>query len=237
MIALLAPLFQGEWTAYGETLACAARWPAGAIPVARLTHDAALLRHTIVRYAAQLGVDGGDLRPAASAWSLAYLGALLPPAAAAASVLQHAFPLGAAHLALTQDALGAPARFHLLDEGSAMPGSPTHLRYDPLLRDHLAPLFDALGGQTRLPLKILWANAARKLDEVLLQALALTDGADRVAMDRKLLLHRPADADGRANPLYGLPGPLHRHCCLRYRLPDQGYCGACPHAARLPHPG
>jgi ferric iron reductase protein FhuF len=237
MIALLAPLFQGEWAAYGETLACAPRWPAEAIPVARLCQDTAMLRQTIARYAARLGVDGdggADLRPAASAWSLDYLGALLAPAAAAASVLQHAFPLGAADLALTLDRLGAPARFHLVDQGRALPGSPTLERYGPLLREHLAPLFEAIGGQTRLPPKILWANAARKLDEVLVQALALTGGAPRVGIDRDQLLHRQAHADGGANPLYGRPSPLHRHCCLRYQLPGQSYCGACPHAAHRP---
>lgn len=243
MMPLLAPLFQGDWTAYGEALACAPCWPADALPVTRLIGggDGGLLPGVMRRHAAHLGVRDGDLRAAASSWSLDYLGALLPAAAAAASLLQHRLPLRADEMALSLDQHGAPVRFHILHEGSAMPGSPTATRYGPMLDQHLAPLFDAIHRHTRLPHKILWANAARHLDAIFAQALDLSGNAAPVALDRDMLLRRAAGADGRANPLHGrqrrvVPaGPttraetvLHRECCLMYRLPEQSWCGACP---------
>lgn len=241
MIPLLAPLFQGEWAAHGETLDCAIQWPAGAIPVSRLASDGPLLNDAIRRYATHLGVAGNDLRAAASAWSLDYLWALLPATAAAASVLQHSFPMRADDVALSLNAVGAPARFHIRHEGHAMPGAPTAARYGPLLEAHLDPLFKAIGRQTRLAQKILWGNAARYLEAILDQALALTGDAKHIAADREMLLQRPTHPDGRTNPLYGRQRTsmriedgaaatvtLHRQCCLFYRLPGQGYCGACP---------
>lgn len=241
MIPLLAPLFQGEWADYGETLACAPQWPTGAISIIQLSSDDILLGHILRRYATQLGVTGNDLRAAASAWSLDYLWALLPPLAAAASVLQHRFPMHANDVAVNLSDKGTPVRFHIAHEGHPMPGSPTGARYDALLEDHLGPLFMSISRQTRLAPKILWGNAARHLEAIFDQVLELTGHAEHVATDRKALLQQPTHADGRPNPLYGLQQTsvrnengvaatitLHRQCCLFYRLPGQGYCGACP---------
>lgn len=241
MIPLLAPLFQGELAAHAETLDCAARWPAGSIPVSRLASGDPLLGDVLRRYAAHLGVTGSDLRAAASAWSLDYLWALLPAVSAAASVLQHCFPMHPDDVALSLNDAGAPVCFHITHEGRAMPGSPTAARYDSLLDGHLAPLFKAIGGQTRLAQKILWGNAARYLEAILDQALALTGHAGHIATDRETLLQYPTRADGQPNPLYGRQRisthvengvaasiTLYRQCCLLYRLPGQGYCGACP---------
>lgn len=249
MIPLLAPLFKNEWTAYGEAIACAPEWPQGAIPVAQLLQDDdSTLADAIRCHATHLGVVG-DLRAVASAWSLEYLGALLRPAAAAASVLQHRFPLRAADLAVTLNGIGTPARFHIRHLGLAMPASAPLARYAPLLDEHIAPLFSAIQRHTRLPQRILWGNAARQLDAILGQALALTVHAAHVAMDREQLLQEPTWDDGRANPLYfrqrtapsagaeieieaeadvsaGIK--LHRQCCLLYRLPAESWCGACP---------
>jgi len=241
MIPLLAPLFQGEWAAYGETLDCASRWPAGAVPVSRLASDDALLGNAIRRYATHLGVTGNDLRAAASAWSLDYLWALLLPVAASASVLQHRLPMHADDVAVSLGDTGAPIRFHIVHEGHPMPGSPTGARYDTLLEDHLGPLFTAINRQTHLAPKILWGNTARYLEAILDQALELTGNAEHVATDRTTLLQQPAHPGGHPNLLYGRQRAsariengvaatitLHRQCCLFYRLPGQGYCGACP---------
>lgn len=241
MIPLLSPLFQGDWAAYAETLHCAAEWPAGAVPVARLLRSDPLLDTTIRRYAAHLNVSGHDLRAAASAWSLDYLWALLPATAAAASVLQHVFPMRAEDVALSLNSFGAPVRFHIRHAGRPAPASPPAFRYGPLLDAHLDPLFQAISRQTRLAQKVLWGNTARYLEAVLDQALALTGNAEHVALDKKTLLQLPARPDGTPNPLFGrqrtfvrtkdgatAPLLLHRQCCLFYRLPEQGYCGACP---------
>jgi ferric iron reductase protein FhuF len=241
VIPLLAPLFQGEWAAYGETLACAPQPPADAVPVAALLHDAALLDGVLRRHARHLGVQGSDLRAVASAWSLEYLWALLPPVVAAASVLQHGFPVRAEDTAVSLDEDGEPVRFHIAGEGRALPGTSTAARFDGLLWQHLEPLFDAVSRQSRLPRKVLWGNAARYLELILDEALHLTGHAGPVAADSAALLHSAAWPDGRANPLHArlrkvvriadgaaAPPRLHRQCCLSYLLPGQDYCEACP---------
>lgn len=238
---LLSPLFRGEWATYGEALVCSAHGPAGALQVSRLIRDEPLLADLIRQHARHLGIKGDDLRAAASAWSMDYLSALLPPVAAAASVLQHVFPMRAEHVAVELNDAGTPTRFHIAQVGASMAGEPMAVRYGPLLWHHLEPLFAAITRQTRLPEKILWANAARYVQIILDQALALTGNAPHVAADHRALLNEPRWPDGRPNPLYarqretrriedGAPVTirLHRQCCLYYRLPGHSFCGACP---------
>ena len=249
MIALLEPLFQGERRAYGESLSCAPRFPPDALPISQLVADPTLLARTVRRYADRLGTD--DLRPAASAWSYSYLGALLPPLAAAATLLRHRFPAHADDMAVALDQHGGVAGFHICSLGDAVAGADTLECYDALLRGHLAPLFAQLGRQSGLAQKILWGNVARLLDTLLAEAAQFAaahgeaNGAAAVARDRARLLDAPEWA-GAVNPLHmrqramqrpagagaiareGQPPVLHRQCCLYHLLPGQGYCGACP---------
>lgn len=240
MIPLLAPIFRGEWAAYGEALACAPQPPAGAVRLSELIADDHLLAGLLQQHARHLRVRRPDLRPVASAWSMYYLNALLPPVAAAASLLQHVFPMAPAQVWLVLGEGAVPQRFHITHEGGALPDAATSERYAVLLRDHLAPLFEQLTRLTRVAPKILWGNAARYLEPVLEQALALGGHMPAVAADLNHLLHQPRWA-GRDNPMFGVrrqvarlhagvPAPLvlHRQCCLYYLLPDEGYCDACP---------
>lgn len=241
MISLLTGLFPGAWAPYAETLVCAASWPAEAIPLLDLVQHDTLLGQLIGDYAAHLGVTGSDRRAPASAWSQAYLWALLPPVTAAASVLQHRFPMRSSEVAVTFNTLGRPLQFHILQEGAPALGRSVSARYGPLLEEHLAPLFLAISRQTRLPLKILWGNAARYLDDIFEQALTLTGHAPHVAGDRQQLLRTATGPDGRPNPLYGRRRvvtcrdagietslALYAQCCLYYRLSGKDYCRACP---------
>ncbi|GLS06336.1 ferric iron reductase FhuF [Chitiniphilus shinanonensis] len=239
MIPLLQPLFRGDWAAYAEPLVCAPP-PADAIPLARLLDDGDLLDDILARQARRRGVVGPDRRAVASAWAMDYLWALLPGAAAAASVLQHCFPLAPDEVSLRCDADGTPLTFYLPHEGHALPGSETLTRYGPLLHRHLAPLFDALAARARLPRKIAWGSAARYLEGILDQALGQIGPLPQLLADRALLLAQPMWPDGARNPMHarqrsvpcpnGGPAPftLHRQCCLYYLLPGEGYCGACP---------
>lgn len=238
MIPLLAPLFSGAWAPYGETLICEEEPPADAIPIAALVSDDRLLLRLLTVYAQHLGVVGGDLRAVASAWSYTYLWALLPPVTAAASVLQHCFPMRAADVALGVSEAGNPAQFYIAQEGSRLPRASTQARYSALLDAHLAPLFCAIARQTGLPPKILWGNTARYLESIFEQLLALTGDAATIVADKNALLGVSRQADGRVNPLYGrqrrviskdgVTSALHRQCCLFYRLPGRDYCEACP---------
>lgn len=236
MIPLLEPLFQGELAAHGEKLRCAHVVPAGAVRVADLAQSPALLADVLQRNARLRGITeatGRDLRPVASAWSLEYIAMLLPPVMAAASVLQHVFPIAAEHTWVRLDAHGAPLGFHIRHPGASRHGAVTGERYAPLLQQHLAPLFAALSGLTRLAPKILWSNAARLMEPVFDMALAATGDAPSIAQDRQQLLHSAAwPYDLNANPLQGRPRhatvKLHRECCLNYLLPHEHHCNACP---------
>ncbi|CDG82371.1 siderophore-iron reductase FhuF [Janthinobacterium agaricidamnosum] len=239
MIALLEPLFQGPWRPYGSTLSCGPPAPHG-LAVSRLLDEPGLLDRLLRGHARRLGTD--DLRPAASSWSNAYLEALLPPVAAAATLLHHLFPATAADMALTLDQHGAPAAFHIATLGARQAGAGAHRRYHALLDGHLAPLFAQLRRRSGVPEKILWGNVARLLDNLLREAAALPGAAGAMAAsDSAALLDEPQRPDGSRNPLYTRPRrvllarpggqqcvTLHRQCCLYYLLPGEGYCGRCP---------
>lgn len=248
MIALLEPLFRGDLAPHGEALHCAPQPPTDALHVAELVRSPELLGRVLGLHASHLGVEGKDLRAVASSWSLDYLGMLLPPVAAAASVLQHGFPMAADEVWVRLDTHAHPLSFHIRELGRPQHGASTAERYSALLRHHLEPLFSALCHLTGIPAKILWGNTARNLEPVLDQALALTGGSPPIAGDRRQLLNDPHwPANGMtAEPAWTnpLPGPqrearvrfegrdrtvkLHRQCCLFHLLPREDYCGACP---------
>jgi len=240
MIPLLAPIFRNEWAACGETLACAPQAPAGAAWVADLIADPQLLATLLQQHAFHWRLRNADLRPVASAWSLHYLSALLPPVAGAASLLRHVFPMAPTQVWLTFTDGAIPQRFHITHEGRTLPEADTAARYETLLHEHLTPLFTQLTRLTRIAPKILWGNVARCLEPVLEQGLALSGHAPEIAKDLQHLLHQPR-WHGHDNPMFtvqrrvaqmrnGIPAPLalHRQCCLYYLLPEEGYCGACP---------
>jgi ferric iron reductase protein FhuF len=233
MIPLLEPLFQGELAAHGEKLQCADMVPADAVRVAELARSPALLADVLQRNARYRGVSGADWRPVASAWSLEYIAMLLPPVMAAASMLRHVFPIAAEHTWVRLDAHGGPVGFHIRHPGQSQHEADAAERYEPLLWQHLAPLFAALCDLTRLAPKILWSNTVRLMEPVFDVALAATDRAPSIAHDRLLLLHTATwPRDLRANPLHGrlrnAPVKLHRECCLNYLLPHEHHCNACP---------
>ena len=250
MIPLLAPIFRGELAPLGERLACADAVPADAVRVADLVASRVRLLEVLQLQARFRHSTGDDLRAVASAWILDYLEALLPPVVAAASVLHHVFPVTADQIWLRLNASGGPVSFHIRQLGAACPGTRTAERYAPLLQHHLAPLFSALSSLTRLAPKILWGNAARHLEPILGQALALTGGSEPIAQDIAYLLQSPAwphaaeggaEAGERSNPLFGRQREirlvhegrhtsfrLHRQCCLYYLLPHETHCNACP---------
>jgi ferric iron reductase protein FhuF len=238
MIPLLAPLFQGDWAAFGAGLSCAPP-PAGAIRLDRLLHEPGRLDAVLRLHARHLGVD--DLRPVSTGWLLDYCWMLLPPFAVAATMLHRRLPLAPQQAWLAIDLDGHPERLYLAHDGDAMPDTSTAERYGELLRSHLPPLVAALARHGRVAERLLWGNAARRLDAVFEQILIATGNAGHCAQDAHALLQQPRWADGLPNPLQGprrifhqqVGGvatrvELHRECCLCYMLPQDGYCTACP---------
>lgn len=248
VIPILEPIFHGPLADLADALVLSPLPPGEAIPATHFIDGSPLLSTTLLRYAAHLRHGGQDLRPVASAWSMAYLSALLPPVCAAATVLQHVFPIAADHTFVTLNDDGAPIQFHITSAGEAMSGDTTLERYTPLIVHHLAPLFEALSTCARVPKKILWGNAARHLLGIFETAEQLLPQHPLIARDRDYLLHSPVwqvstteSTASQPNPLHARERSvlvredgemktlrLHRQCCLYYLLPELGYCGACP---------
>lgn len=246
MIPMLAPLFQGQWASYGETLEYCTSPPNGALAVTDLLQTD-VLRAALNRHAHHLQVRTQDWRPVASAWSLTYLWRLLPPAVAAISVLQQGFPLAATQMHVMLDDDGEAVRFYICDEGPSLRGTDTATRYRPLLEQHLAPLFDTLHRVSGLAPKILWGNTARYFEPILEQALLLSGQNPVIAADRDWLLQQRTRTESgiTINLLYGKQltalhdkdgattlVKLHRQCCLYHLLPGEDYCGMCPLSPR-----
>ncbi|AZS79610.1 siderophore-iron reductase FhuF [Achromobacter spanius] len=241
MIPVLAPLFPGDWAAHGDGVALAGENACGQPTVAQLLEDAEALPLILTRQARHFGAAA--LAPVASVWTLTYFWRLLPPVAAAASVLQRVLPTAARQVKPQFDGDGAVLRLLIPHDGQAQPGCDTHERYAPLLHEHLEPLATRLAQCARLSPKITWGNVARYLDLTLSQLMQAMPGNSQLAQDRALLLDAPLWR-GEPNPMYRAPrevlrdtpqGPraraLLRRCCLYYMLPGHAYCDLCPLSA------
>ncbi|OZI23957.1 siderophore-iron reductase FhuF [Bordetella genomosp. 9] len=179
-----------------------------------------------------------DRMAVAAVWSLRYFEHLVPPVAAAASVLGRVLPVGAAEISPRWSRDGAAWRFAVPHDGTPLPGAPTLRRYALLLDQHVHPLVEALAVHARLPRGIAWGNVARFLDMTLSRLGQAMPGIAAIGLDRRQLLDAPHFGDGTPNPLYrpvrhatrddGARITLLRRCCLYYRLPGHGYCDACP---------
>lgn len=244
---------------YGEKLQMAPEPPVGSIPIKQLLNGSSQLKEMVCRQAERLHCLGSDLRPAASAWTMAYLESLLPPVCAAATLLHHVFPIEATQTFLVLKDDGRPATFHIRDMGVPMPGTTAQERYRLLFWQHLSPLFDSLHVLTRIPKKILWGNCARVLEGIFDMARSRAPEAPSIGSDHLSLLEETfwpgtgPDNSDCPNPLFGPKRDvlvvvngrentlhLHRQCCLFYKLPGVGYCGPCPldprHRKSAPRP-
>jgi ferric iron reductase protein FhuF len=248
MIELLKPIFHGPLAPYGEGLICSATHPPSTVRLAELLGAPGTVDTMLSRQALHLGT--ADLRPVASAWMLKYTALLLPPVAAAATLLKHVFPVDAREVAIELDREGSPQGIFIPHPGRSATGQDTASRYAPLFDAHLAPLVTRLSEVSNLPAKILWGNVARRLDAILDQATTMTLAADLMAeieTDRDYLLQQRTWPRGQGNPLFGrqqtvlkkrpdgrqTPILLHRQCCLHYLLPGENYCEACPLSLRF----
>lgn len=243
MIKLLTPIFQGEWEHYGEGLICSETTGNQAHRLADLLDEPEAIDNILMQRARFYDYD--DLRPVASVWLLKYVTLLIPPVAAAATVLQHSFPIGPKDISLILDDTAAPVAFVIPHLGESVAGLDTQSRYSCLLKENLEPLISYIATSTRVPAKILWGNASRRLETLLTLAQQWTnaphEAAHRAANDKECLLEHRTWPGGERNPMFGrkrqatrvseegdIPVHLHRHCCLDYRLPGGSYCGLCP---------
>lgn len=247
MLDLLRPFFRGDWAQYGESLRL---MNAGRVQptVAQWMANPAHLDTALTDHAATLN-GARERKAVASDWMLRYLTALLPPIVALSSLLRYSVPASWRDMTLTLNEHGSPAAFTIEAIGTASPGADTAARYGPLVWQHLEPLIAHIAEQSKVPSKILRGNARRTLLGIFGQALPLVSASPVLSAtlieDRRQLLEAPTWPDGRRNPLFlchrQVPVSnhsgtrvltLHASCCLAYRLPSTGYCGACPLAPK-----
>ncbi|MET0499574.1 MAG: siderophore-iron reductase FhuF [Steroidobacteraceae bacterium] len=242
MIELLKPIFRNELQPYAEALTLVDRSRAGDRSVAQWFGEPALLDDALSRQSRHLRSD--DIRPVVSLWTLSYFSVLLPPVIAAASLLDHGFPLDWNEMSLRLDGTGAPVGFSIRRLGERFAQSDSHRRYERLVWDHLDPVIEHLSRHRRVSPRILWGNANRAFAGVFSQSVGLlgsdSHGAKTLLRDHDQLLSQPDWADGRRNPLYfperrisnssdvASTTPLHKRCCLLYLIPDKAYCQMCP---------
>lgn len=243
MIPCLEPLFPGEWRAHGAGVALASSGSMAPTVAAWLERPTALESACRI-HARHLDPPVHGLQPAlpalASVWSLTYFWRLLPPVVAAASVLQRVLPVDTTQARLMLGEDGAPTPFLLPHDGHAMPGTPSAVRYAPLLHGHIAPVAARLAGRCGLAPRIVWGNAARYLDVIFSELARMMPTHEGLRADRAWLLAR-ADWNGLENPMYrparavtrcsaqgDTTHTLLRRCCLYYQLPGHDYCDLCP---------
>jgi ferric iron reductase protein FhuF len=177
---------------------------------------------------------GVDRRALVSFWSLFYLSTVGIGVTVAAVVYGVRLPLALDSLALLQAPDGQPQAL-LLPHGGTRSEEPVGVEMlQALLRDHCAPLVEAIAHGQKVSKRMLWTNLIVYLDWVLRDIGALLD--DDAVSDCLAALASPGFADSAKNPLFGLlrhdPAtgePLRKVCCLRYSIPGVGGCGGvCP---------
>ncbi|MFG1478728.1 siderophore-iron reductase FhuF [Xanthobacter sp. V4C-4] len=233
MLQSLAPLFHGALAPYADTLVLPGEKP-GAIPlpalIAPARFDAAL-----ERVAAHFG--GEDRRALASLFSIHYVHILMPVVVVAGLVLGRALPVAAEALSVVLDEDGLPDHFVLPHEGEDAVGGDPFSRFQPLVFDHLEPVFAALSARSGLSPKVLWTNAGN-LFEAIVRELESAGGTPEAVAAGDRLVAAPRWPDGRRNPFHApvryVEGPggerrWRRVCCVRNLLPGRGYCSNCPH--------
>jgi len=233
MLQSLAPIFHGPLAPYADTLVLPGEKP-GAIPLPALLAPERL-DEALGRVAAHFG--GEDRRALASLFSIHYVHILMPVTVVAHLVMGRHLPVALADLSVVLDEDGLPDHFVLPHEGHADAGDDPFARFAPLVFDHLEPVFTALAARSGLSPKVLWTNAGNLFEAILreLEGAGMAPGAV-AAGDR--LIAAPRWPDGRRNPFHApvryAEGPggwrrWRRVCCVRYLLPERGYCSNCPH--------
>lgn len=202
---------------------------------------AARLDHFSLQY------DGGDRRAVASLWSKWHLSAVISAGLAANLLLERDLPLGleALHLELAPE--GQTRRLWLAHDGTPLASRDPLARFSTLIDDHLTPLIAALAAHSGASPKVFWSNAGNYF-EYFAEALEAHPMASPGAAEpaRALLAARQLP-DGRRNPLFqpvrylaaaagGEPERRRRLCCIRYLIPELGYCGNCPLSCRRSTP-
>ncbi|MBE9604210.1 siderophore-iron reductase FhuF [Acetobacteraceae bacterium H6797] len=235
MIEALAPVFAGpldfarHWLELAEAPEPLPRRP---IALSTLLEEE-VQRPLMARHEARY--PGGDRRAALSMWTQYYCAQYLLSHLGAWLLLGRMLPFRPDDIAVLVLEDGTPDGFRLPHLGAVAEG-PVDL--EPLIREHLAPLFQSLQRHHRIAPRVLWTNAAVRVSAALNLARQQPDVPPLRLLEAEALLAKPCWRDGSPNPLHGTQSRVEvegemvlrrRVCCLRYMLPGIAGCGAtCP---------
>ncbi|WP_136253503.1 siderophore-iron reductase FhuF [Onishia niordana] len=200
----------------------------------------------LIRFGAGYGYPHGqgDRRALISLWSKWHFGALLAPYLAANLLLERDLPVGLDEIGVHLAPAGRTERLQLAHAGRPLTSLDGLTRFSTLIDDHLTPLISDLATRSGASAKVFWSNVGNTFEHFL-GALATHPMAHPGAAEEghRLLAARTLPG-GRRNPLYqpvryfqpecqgeadaSATKRVRRLCCLRYRLPELGYCGNCP---------
>ncbi|WP_304526158.1 siderophore-iron reductase FhuF [Halomonas sp. I5-271120] len=200
----------------------------------------------LVRFRAGYGYQSeqGDRRALVSLWSKWHFGALLAPYLAANLLLERDLPMGLDEMGVWLTAEGRTERLQLAHAGRPLTSLDGFTRFSTLIDDHLTPLIGRLAALSGASAKVFWSNAGNTLEYFLNAVEAHPMATPGIAEEGHRLLASRTTANGRRNPLYqpvryfqpecqgeadaSATQRVRRLCCLRYLLPELGYCGNCP---------
>lgn len=171
-----------------------------------------------------------------SIWSKWYFGMVLPPYISANIVLGRMPACGVddIRLILQPDCKISAAVVTGVTPVQALPLPGCAL--EPLVDRLVAPFIERYHQQTGVTRRVLWSNAGTLIEGVVRHLEKIGCSADLIAACDAYLA-RTHLADGTRNPLHlpvvyldmpGESGRRRRICCLRYMLPDEKLCCACP---------
>lgn len=245
MLPTLTPLFEGPFATLHDRVLLPYQAPArpvspaGIVPARELFTaeglDAILARYGAVHATPERRPP--DRRAVISQWSKYFLSQAIYVPVAANLLLDRQLPLALDELGLMLDAEGLVERLVVPHEGTAIVAADAESRLRPLLNALLAPAITAMAAHTGIAPRALWSNAGHYYEYLIGQLQVSAKTSAGVAEGARLMTLR-SFADGTRNPLYqpiryvdegaGQPRRLRRVCCVRYRLPELGYCGNCP---------
>jgi ferric iron reductase protein FhuF len=233
MIPAFAPLFAGELAIYGDRFVLSADEPPPS--PGRDLADAERLSQLLARFTEQR-YPGGDRRAIASLWAKQHFATLLPPFLALALIAELEINIDINAIGCTFSADGVTKRIHLRDAGRRAMPADAFARFQPLIDGHLEPLIRSLAAASGVSRKVLWSNAGNMFDFITRRIERAIDPRPPVSDALGLMASRRLP-DGRPNPLFdpvryqdrsGSSERLRRVCCIRYLIPDLGYCSTCP---------
>ncbi|HEV2512924.1 siderophore-iron reductase FhuF [Bosea sp. (in: a-proteobacteria)] len=233
MIPAFASLFSGDLAAYGDRFALASEM-APSSPGSDLV-DPERLTELLVRFGSRR-YPGADRRAVTSLWAKYHFATLLPPFLAIALLAEQELDVDIEAIGCTFSDDGATQSIHLRDAGKPAAPADAVERFLPLMDNHLVPVIAALATVSGVSRKVLWSNAGNMFDFIV-RRVEQAVGSRQPVADALALMATRRLPDGRPNPLFDPvrypddrdgPKRLRRVCCIRYLIPELGYCSTCP---------